>query len=112
MECDVAREALSARLDGERQHVPAGRVDAHLESCADCRTWLAEAAELARRQYGVIGREQLQALGLGNKAIAGQLHISEHTAKFHVGQILAKLDAGSRSLSFRLVKTGAHSCCA
>jgi two-component system, NarL family, response regulator YdfI len=37
------------------------------------------------------------AAGLGNKAIATQLHISEHTAKFHVGQILAKLDAGSRA---------------
>ncbi len=37
------------------------------------------------------------AAGLGNKAIAVQLHISEHTAKFHVGQILAKLDASSRA---------------
>jgi len=37
------------------------------------------------------------AAGVGNKAIAAQLHISEHTAKFHVGQILAKLDASSRA---------------
>ncbi|MGH8285346.1 MAG: response regulator transcription factor [Steroidobacteraceae bacterium] len=37
------------------------------------------------------------AAGLGNKTIAAQLHISEHTAKFHVSQILAKLDAGSRA---------------
>jgi DNA-binding NarL/FixJ family response regulator len=37
------------------------------------------------------------AAGLGNKTIATQLHISEHTAKFHVSQILAKLDAGSRA---------------
>lgn len=49
MECEVAREALSARLDGERQHVPAARVDAHVESCPDCRKWLANADELARR---------------------------------------------------------------
>ncbi len=35
--------------------------------------------------------------GLGNKIIAGQLGISEHTAKFHVAQILAKLGAGSRA---------------
>jgi RNA polymerase sigma-70 factor, ECF subfamily len=40
---------LSARLDGERQHVPAARVDAHLESCPACRRWLAETVELARR---------------------------------------------------------------
>jgi DNA-binding NarL/FixJ family response regulator len=37
------------------------------------------------------------AAGLGNKAIARELRISEHTAKFHVSQILAKLGAGSRA---------------
>ncbi len=35
--------------------------------------------------------------GLANKEIAGRLGISEHTAKFHVAQILAKLGAGSRT---------------
>jgi DNA-binding CsgD family transcriptional regulator len=35
--------------------------------------------------------------GLGNKEIAGQLNISDHTAKFHVAQILAKLHASSRT---------------
>jgi len=35
--------------------------------------------------------------GLANRAIASQLAISEHTAKFHVGQILAKLGAESRT---------------
>jgi DNA-binding NarL/FixJ family response regulator len=35
--------------------------------------------------------------GVGNKEIAGQLGISEHTAKFHVAQILAKLGAASRT---------------
>ncbi|HUO36958.1 MAG TPA: zf-HC2 domain-containing protein, partial [Mycobacterium sp.] len=49
VQCEVAREALSARLDGERQHVPGRRVDAHLESCAKCRAWLIEAAAQARR---------------------------------------------------------------
>ena len=37
------------------------------------------------------------AAGLPNEAIALQLGISEHTAKFHVSQILSKLDAGSRT---------------
>lgn len=40
---------------------------------------------------------QLLALGLPNKAIARRLGVSEHTVKFHVGSILAKLDAGSRT---------------
>jgi len=35
--------------------------------------------------------------GAANKSIAAQLQISEHTAKFHVGQILAKLGAESRT---------------
>ncbi|MFL6447438.1 MAG: response regulator transcription factor [Bryobacteraceae bacterium] len=35
--------------------------------------------------------------GLGNKEIATRLKISEHTSKFHVAQILAKLGAGSRA---------------
>lgn len=49
MRCDVAREALSARLDGERPQVLAQQVDAHLESCRGCRTWLIGAAVQSRR---------------------------------------------------------------
>jgi len=40
---------------------------------------------------------QLLALGLPNKAIARRLSITEHTVKFHVGSILAKLGAASRT---------------
>lgn len=39
----------------------------------------------------------LLAAGLGNKEIGGRLSISDHTAKFHVSQILAKLNAVSRA---------------
>jgi DNA-binding NarL/FixJ family response regulator len=39
----------------------------------------------------------LLAQGLHNQAIAEQLGISRHTAKFHVSQILAKLGAASRT---------------
>lgn len=35
--------------------------------------------------------------GLGNKAIALRLRISEHTVKFHVGAVMAKLTAASRT---------------
>ena len=40
---------------------------------------------------------KMLAAGLANKEIAGELGISDHTAKFHVAQILAKLGAGSRA---------------
>ena len=39
----------------------------------------------------------LMAEGLANKEIADRLHISEHTVKFHVSSILAKLGAASRT---------------
>jgi two-component system, NarL family, response regulator YdfI len=44
-------------------------------------------------------REVLQRLasGLANKQIADQLHISEHTVKFHVASILGKLGASTRT---------------
>jgi two-component system nitrate/nitrite response regulator NarL len=40
---------------------------------------------------------ELVASGLPNKAIARELGISEHTVKFHVGSLLGKLGAGSRT---------------
>ena len=39
----------------------------------------------------------LMAEGASNKAIARQLGISVHTAKFHVGSLLEKLDATGRT---------------
>jgi two-component system, NarL family, response regulator YdfI len=39
----------------------------------------------------------LLAAGLGNKEIAGQLKISEHTVKFHVTSIFNKLSASTRA---------------
>jgi DNA-binding NarL/FixJ family response regulator len=40
---------------------------------------------------------RLMASGLGNKEIASRLDISEHTVKFHVSSVLAKLGAASRT---------------
>jgi DNA-binding NarL/FixJ family response regulator len=44
-------------------------------------------------------RQVLEQMSLGraNREIAQALHISAHTAKFHVAQILAKLDAATRA---------------
>jgi DNA-binding NarL/FixJ family response regulator len=49
---------------------------------------------LSEREREVV---ELLALGLPNKTIARRLGISEHTVKFHVGSILAKLGAASRT---------------
>src|SRR5947209_3484945 len=40
---------------------------------------------------------QLLGHGLSNRALAARLHISEHTAKFHVNAILGKLGAQTRA---------------
>lgn len=40
---------------------------------------------------------EMLALGLGNKAIASRLNISEHTVKFHLSSIFTKLNASSRT---------------
>jgi DNA-binding NarL/FixJ family response regulator len=53
---------------------------------------LAEA--LTPREMDVL---EMLAEGLSNKLIAHRLSISDHTAKFHVNSILAKLNAGTRT---------------
>jgi DNA-binding NarL/FixJ family response regulator len=52
------------------------------------------AEPLTPREMDVL---EMLAEGLSNKAIAHGLTISEHTAKFHVNSILAKLHAGTRT---------------
>lgn len=49
---------------------------------------------LTSREIEVLG---MLAEGLGNKAIARRLGISEHTVKFHVSSIFTKLNASSRT---------------
>ena len=49
---------------------------------------------LTPREHEVLAK---MSQGLGNREIAAALHISPHTAKFHVAQIIGKLDASSRA---------------
>ncbi|MEV4310645.1 zf-HC2 domain-containing protein [Actinocrispum sp. NPDC049592] len=49
MECGTCTEALSARLDGETEPVPAAEVDEHLAICPKCQAWYADATLLTRR---------------------------------------------------------------
>ena len=52
------------------------------------------AEPLTRREVEVL---RLIAEGLGNKQIAARLAISEHTVKFHVGSVFAKIRASTRA---------------
>ena len=49
MDCDRAREAISARIDGEDPGVPGDVIEAHLETCAACRGWQQRAHTMTRR---------------------------------------------------------------
>jgi predicted anti-sigma-YlaC factor YlaD len=48
MDCDQARQELSARLDGEDDPSQRAAVDAHLQRCPGCRTWFDDAAAVTR----------------------------------------------------------------
>ncbi len=52
------------------------------------------APELTERERQVV---QLLAEGLSNKLVADRLGISDHTAKFHVNGVMAKLGASTRT---------------
>jgi len=55
---------------------------------------LSRAEHLTAREVEVL---RLVALEQGNKEVAAQLKVSEHTVKFHVSSVLAKLGARSRT---------------
>lgn len=62
MNCELAREALSARIDGEREPVPAARVDEHVAGCEPCRVWQAAAVDQTQLLRRAAGRSQLAAV--------------------------------------------------
>lgn len=64
---------------------------------------LLEGSVLSDREIEVL---QLVAAGLPNKGVARELGISEHTVKFHVGTILGKLGAASRTEAVTLAVRG------
>jgi len=97
----VGDAALADRLAGLLADVPGLRLAAPGES-ADVRIVDSEAKrDTADLEPALTPREAevLALLGEGasNKAIARRLGISVHTAKFHVSQLLNKLDAGGRT---------------
>ena len=97
---DIADAELSERLLASLSGVPGLRVAQRGEP-ADVTVVPADAvptgdadATLTRRELEVLA---LMAEGASNKTIARRLGISVHTAKFHVGSLLDKLDATGRT---------------
>lgn len=90
---DRLAELLSA-LPGVRLAGRGERADVALVAPARPNLPMATEAALTPRELEVLA---LLAEGASNKAIARRLGISVHTAKFHVGSLLDKLDATGRT---------------
>ncbi len=109
-----AEDARDALRHGARAVLPRGATAAELAAAvraaaaglvsfdaATAESLLAPAPVSATADQNLTPREldvlRRMADGLANKNIAYELGISEHTVKFHVASILAKLGAGSRT---------------
>jgi DNA-binding CsgD family transcriptional regulator len=97
---DIADAALADRLTALLADVPRLRLVGPGEA-ADATLVLPATAvgldgevPLSPREFEVLA---LLAEGASNKEIARRLNISVHTAKFHVGSLLDKLDAVGRT---------------
>jgi DNA-binding NarL/FixJ family response regulator len=84
--------AIEAAAAGFAAVDPA-ELESHLAATAPTPA-TGERPALTARELDVL---RMMADGAANKAIAWKLNISEHTVKFHVASILAKLNAGTRT---------------
>lgn len=99
----LPREAQAEEIVAAIEGVAAGLVVLHPDLASGLLPHLvpvmhplraSEVETLTPREIEVLG---MLAEGAGNKSIARRLGISEHTVKFHVGSILGKLGASSRT---------------
>ena len=95
----VSDRALADRMRAVLAGAPGvrlARVDepAHVALVDAIDTSASQEAALTPREIEVLN---LLAEGASNKTIARRLGISIHTAKFHVGSLLDKLDASGRT---------------
>jgi DNA-binding CsgD family transcriptional regulator len=98
---DVADPALADRLVALLAGVPGLRLVAPGEEPAEALV-IASATVAQSDEDAILTPRELEVLtllaeGASNKAIARRLDISVHTAKFHVGSLLDKLDAVGRT---------------
>ena len=98
----LPRDASLEMIVGAAHAAAAGLVASSPELWADAlrftrlgnSTGASDFEPLTPREKEVLAK---MTLGLGNREIADALQISTHTAKFHVAQIISKLEANSRA---------------
>jgi DNA-binding CsgD family transcriptional regulator len=98
---NIEDRALAARLAKLLANVPGLRLVGAGDSAEVTLVVSSGASASAEEDVPLTPRElevlTLLAEGLSNKAIARRLGISVHTAKFHVGALMDKLDAVGRT---------------
>ena len=99
----LPRQASGAEIVAALDAAAAGLIVIHprvfgslltLDAALDRRDALEQPEALTPREVEVL---TLLADGLSNRAIARQLHLSEHTIKYHTSAIFAKLNVSSRT---------------
>jgi len=93
VEADEMRAAIAAAASGLLS-LHADFAASIVSPLGATRSFGAGTAQLTARERDVL---QMLADGQGNKTIARRLGISMHTVKFHVGSIMSKLHATSRT---------------
>jgi len=99
----LPRDATASELEAAVTAAAAGLVTLHPETASSLlNRGPAPVIEATPRTPQSLTPREVEVLrmlaeGLGNKEIARQLGISEHTVKFHLGSIFTKLDATSRT---------------
>jgi DNA-binding NarL/FixJ family response regulator len=88
----ISRNSSPSRIHAALQAIGEGLIVIDREPARDHRTPLID--PLTAREQDVLS---LLAAGLTNKEIASRLGITDHTVKFHVNAILAKLGAETRT---------------
>ena len=97
----LPRDATSEEIRAAIQAAAMGLVVLHSAAFDALLSPIPERSELDPADQILTPREievlRMIAAGLGNKEIASKLTISDHTVKFHISSIFAKLGASSRT---------------
>ena len=97
----LPRDATSEEIRAAIQAAAMGLVVLHSAAFDALLSPIPERSELDSPDQILTPREievlRMIAAGLGNKEIASKLTISDHTVKFHISSIFAKLGASSRT---------------
>jgi DNA-binding NarL/FixJ family response regulator len=97
----LPRDASPEKILAAVQAVATGLVALYPEALDHLRSRIRSGSELAFSDPILSPREteilRMIAEGLGNKEIASKLNISDHTVKFHISSIFAKLGAANRA---------------